>query len=90
MRPTQDLVHEHEIVSRALAILDKLCNKIENGEKIDSSHVLKIVDFLVGFVDKCHHAKEEELLFTAIERVLGDQARPMIQQMGVYPSNETI
>ena len=34
---------------------------------VDLTHVDRILEFLKGFVDTCHHAKEEECLFPALE-----------------------
>lgn len=71
MNPTQDLTHEHEIVKHALKILDKLCARVEAGEKPNTEHIAQILEFITEFVDKCHHAKEEELLFPAMEQAGG-------------------
>jgi hemerythrin-like domain-containing protein len=33
----------------------------------DHGHLDSILDFLVNFVDRCHHGKEEDLLFPALQ-----------------------
>jgi hemerythrin-like domain-containing protein len=81
MTPTQDLKHEHDIVKHALQIMDKLCDRVETGEKPNVEHITKLLEFLREFVDKCHHAKEEELLFPTMEHAAGQQVKPMITQM---------
>jgi len=67
MKATQQLKDEHEAVSIMLRILEKVCEKSETAGSIDKKHFEGILEFLKVFVDKCHHGKEEELLFPALE-----------------------
>jgi hemerythrin-like domain-containing protein len=70
MQPINDLKMEHNAVQLTLRILDKFCQKIEqSGEIIDVQHLDQLLEFFKVFVDKCHHGKEEELLFPALENV---------------------
>jgi len=66
MKATGQLRDEHEGVRMMLAILEKVCGKLETVGSIDNEHFDGILEFLKVFVDKCHHAKEEELLFPAL------------------------
>lgn len=65
MKPTEQLKAEHEGIELMLRVLKIIMNK---PEKINQEHFSKILEFLKIFVDKCHHAKEEDLLFPAMER----------------------
>jgi hemerythrin-like domain-containing protein len=68
MQPIKDLKMEHDAVQLTLRILDKICQKIEqSGEILDIQHLDQLLEFFKVFVDKCHHGKEEELLFPALE-----------------------
>jgi hemerythrin-like domain-containing protein len=70
MKPIQDLIMEHEAVKLTLKILDKICCNIEQTGKISSPvHLNQLIEFFIIFVDKCHHGKEEELLFPALEAI---------------------
>lgn len=70
MKPIQDLIMEHEAVKLTLKILDKICSNIEQTGKISSpEHLDQLIEFFIVFVDKCHHGKEEELLFPALEAI---------------------
>jgi hemerythrin-like domain-containing protein len=70
MQPIKDLKMEHEAVRLTLRILDKICQRIEKSEEIIGlGHLDRLLEFFKVFVDKCHHAKEEELLFPALENV---------------------
>ncbi len=67
MYATQDLRNEHEGIKMALAVLDRLANEIEADRAVSLDDLEQIVDFLKTFVDRCHHGKEEDLLFPALE-----------------------
>jgi hemerythrin-like domain-containing protein len=69
MKATKQLMDEHEGIKLMLDIIGKICRKIESKQEVDSKTLDQIIEFLRTFVDKCHHAKEEELLFPALEKV---------------------
>ena len=69
---SSDLVQEHEGILFGLKILEKMASMIESHNATrDSSppreDLAGMVDFLKLFADKCHHGKEEGLLFPALE-----------------------
>jgi len=66
MKATQQLKDEHEGVLLMLRILDEVSRQLKSGGLIRNEHFEDILDFLKVFVDKCHHGKEEELLFPAL------------------------
>lgn len=68
MFPTEQLKDEHSGIKSMLDILAKVCDRLESGERVDQRHLDKILEFLNVFVDKSHHAKEEDILFPAMER----------------------
>ncbi len=68
MKATKDLRDEHGGIKVMLAILGKVCDRLESGQAVDRRHIEEILEFLTVFVDKCHHAKEEDHLFPAMEK----------------------
>lgn len=63
--PTQILVAEHELILQALEALGKRLDRMgDDPMPADRVYIEKAVEFLRGFADKCHHGKEEDLLFT--------------------------
>lgn len=66
MKPTEQLIEEHVAVKQMLKVMDKVSQKLEAGERVDARHLESIIDFIQVFVDKCHHGKEEGLLFPAM------------------------
>jgi hemerythrin-like domain-containing protein len=66
MKATQQLKDEHEGVKLMLNILEKVCQQLEAVGRLNKEHFEGILEFLKVFVDKCHHGKEEDLLFPAL------------------------
>lgn len=66
--PTATLRHEHEVILRALTILERLGADLETGEPADREALGWLIDFFRTFADRCHHGKEEQHLFPALER----------------------
>jgi len=68
MKPTQELTTEHNAVLVALQILEKVDAAIEAKNDEALGHLEQLLDFFKGFVDRCHHGKEEDVLFPELER----------------------
>lgn len=68
MKAIQQLKDDHEGIKLMLTIMEKISCNLEADEELNIDQYEKIIDFLKGFVDKCHHGKEEEILFPALEK----------------------
>jgi hemerythrin-like domain-containing protein len=69
MKPAiQELMQEHQLILRMLGALDGLCAALAEGRNVPQQDLDDVVDFLRRFADRCHHGKEEELLFPAMEK----------------------
>ncbi|MFX0095665.1 MAG: hemerythrin domain-containing protein [Candidatus Hodarchaeota archaeon] len=66
MKPTEELMKEHEAIKRMLSVLEQICKRIEQGERLPSEKLTQILEFIKLFADQCHHGKEEDLLFPAM------------------------
>lgn len=66
MKATQELRNEHKGIKLMLSILEKVCDR---GKALNQEHMERILDFFTVFVDKCHHGKEEDFLFPALQSV---------------------
>lgn len=69
MTATEQLRTEHKAIRIALILLDILRNKIENEGIADVEKLEKLAEFFSVFVDKCHHGKEENMLFPKLEKI---------------------
>jgi len=63
MKGTLDLKQEHGKIKLMLRILEKICKKLDSGEAVEPEHLDMAIEFIRGFADKCHHGKEEDVLF---------------------------
>ncbi len=76
MKPTEILKQEHRTIERMLNILENAVGQLEKGEKVSPEIFNNAVNFIKNFADRCHHGKEEEILFPAME------AKGFSKQMG--------
>lgn len=67
MSVTEQLKREHEGINLMLMILEKVCAKLESKKELNLEDFEQILEFIKVFIDKCHHGKEEDLLFPAME-----------------------
>ncbi|MDT8287597.1 MAG: hemerythrin domain-containing protein [Elusimicrobiales bacterium] len=68
MKSIEELSAEHEGIKSALEILEKMCARLERGEKVPTAHLQDMAAFIKEFADRCHHAKEETVLFPEMEK----------------------
>jgi hemerythrin-like domain-containing protein len=65
---TQELIDEHGGIMLMLSIMERVANKLGHGEAVSGLHLSQILEFLQNFADKCHHGKEEDILFPELAK----------------------
>ncbi len=65
--PIETLEAEHRVIQKVVAGMAVLAEKLEEGEDVPVPLLGNIVEFLRTFADRCHHGKEEALLFPALQ-----------------------
>ncbi len=68
MTPTETLKREHDVILLVLQAVEREARAIRDAGKADAERIGKMIDFIRNFADKCHHAKEENLLFVRLEQ----------------------
>ena len=68
MMPVEPLVEEHRIIERMIRVMSSKLDEIIKGGKVDASFIDTAVDFLRTYADRCHHGKEEDILFRDLAR----------------------
>ncbi len=68
MKSTDQLRDEHEGIKLMLRVLQKVTTATEPRQKLPLPHIERMLEFFRIFVDKCHHGKEEDLLFPVLEK----------------------
>jgi len=73
LSPTEMLEAEHRVIALIVDAAPVLASKLEAGRPVDNLLINGIVEFMRLYADKCHHGKEEELLFP----LLAEKGVPM-------------
>ena len=63
----QILMRDHDVILRVLACLDALLDESERDGRVPQVEATKLLEFVRTFADSCHHMKEEDTLFPALE-----------------------
>jgi hemerythrin-like domain-containing protein len=61
--PAGPLMAEHRVIERMLAILERQLMLVAREGCIDPAIVDTATDFIRTYADRCHHGKEEDILF---------------------------
>ena len=68
MKPTEELIHEHEVIRHVLRAAADEAQKMSSTAVIRPELIEMMLDFFRNFADKCHHGKEENHLFSLLEQ----------------------
>lgn len=78
MKPTEELKDEHRLIERMLGIVASAADRVDRGQEVDPELFRGAAEFFREFADKCHHAKEERLLFEKmVERGMPSESGPI-------------
>jgi hemerythrin-like domain-containing protein/rubredoxin len=80
--PVGPLMIEHRLIERMIALLDKHVKDASAPAQIDLSLIEKGIDFLRSYADRCHHGKEEDILFKALElKILTEDEKRIFDEL---------
>jgi len=78
MKPTEDLMKEHRVIERMLTVAAKAADRLGSSQEVSQNVFVEAADFFRNFADKCHHGKEEKLLFVRmVERGVPGDSGPI-------------
>jgi hemerythrin-like domain-containing protein len=63
MLPVAPLMIEHRLIEKLIARLGAEVEHIRSGTTVDPVFIDRAVDFIRTYADRCHHGKEEDILF---------------------------
>lgn len=61
------LTDEHHSIMKVVEALRRIGRRLERDPSPDLEQLREVVRFMREFADRCHHGKEEDLLFPALE-----------------------
>ncbi|MEW6075800.1 MAG: hemerythrin domain-containing protein [Candidatus Omnitrophota bacterium] len=70
---------EHRLIERMIRIMSINVGNIKKENKVDLLFIDAVVDFVRTYADRCHHGKEEDILFRdlAKKKISGEHHRIM-------------
>lgn len=65
---TTSLRQDHELIEKVIKSMETTIQLLNSGKQIPESILMPVIDFSKNFTDVCHHSKEENSLFPALEQ----------------------
>ncbi|MBN2121263.1 MAG: hemerythrin domain-containing protein [Candidatus Omnitrophica bacterium] len=82
MMPVGPLMIEHRLIERMIRIMQANLETISKEGKVDPAFVDTAVDFIRTYADRCHHGKEEDILFRDLaKKKISDEHRRIMQEL---------
>jgi hemerythrin-like domain-containing protein len=95
MKLTDKLKEEHDNIRLLLRIMSSACGELDSSKPVPPEHLDQMLELIREYADRCHHGKEEDLLFVAMEEagfpkeggpiavmlIEHDQGRELVSQM---------
>jgi len=68
MLPIGPLMTEHRLIERMIKLMEIELQKIKDNNMADTVFIGTAIDFLRTYADRCHHGKEEGILFRELAK----------------------
>ncbi|RKY30879.1 MAG: cation-binding protein [Candidatus Omnitrophota bacterium] len=82
MMPIGPLMIEHRLIERMIKIMQAKMENISKEGKVDPDFVDTAVDFIRTYADRCHHGKEEDILFRDLaKKNISDEHQRIMQEL---------
>jgi len=82
MMPIGPLMIEHRLIERMIDVMQGQLSVIEKEKKLDFEFLEMAVDFIRTYADRCHHGKEEDILFRELGiKQLKDEHRHTMEEL---------
>src|SRR3990172_2858898 len=62
------LRQEHDAILRMLEVAEAVARQLDRGEDVPAETLAGLLECFRLFADRCHHGKEEDLLFPLLEK----------------------
>lgn len=68
MMPIGPLMIEHRLIEKMVDMMGKELNRIERDRSGNPEFIEAVIDFIRIYADRCHHGKEEDILFRDLKK----------------------
>lgn len=79
MMPIGLLMKEHRVIEHMIKLMQEESQRIEKKREADVISIDKALDFIKTYADRCHHGKEEDILFRDLlkKRLLAEHKKTL-------------
>jgi hemerythrin-like domain-containing protein len=82
MMPIGPLMIEHRLIERMIDVMREELKIFEKEKKLNPEFLNVAVDFIRTYADRCHHGKEEDILFRELgKKKLKDEHRHTMEEL---------
>lgn len=82
MMPIGPLMIEHRLIERMIEVIEREVKKMKTEGRADASFIGRVVDFIRTYADRCHHGKEEDILFRELrKKTLDDMHKKIMDEL---------
>jgi hemerythrin-like domain-containing protein len=82
MMPVAPLMIEHRRIERMIEVMRRHLAEVRDKQTVDHDLINQMVDFIRMYADRCHHGKEEDILFRDAEKKnLSHDHRRVLQEL---------
>jgi len=82
MMPAGPLMKEHRLIERMIGLFRKQLDTVELQRLADVDMLRNGIDFMRSYTDRCHHGKEEDILFAALSvKPLSDEHSALMNDL---------
>ena len=68
MLPIGPMMIEHRLIERMIKVMDSKLREMKAGRNADTTFIETAVDIIRTYADRCHHGKEEDILFRELKK----------------------
>jgi hemerythrin-like domain-containing protein len=82
MMPIAPLMIEHRLIERMIKVMRSEVEAMRKTGRLRPEFIDQTVDFIRVYADRCHHGKEEDILFELLSRTaISDQHRETMEEL---------
>ena len=81
MRPEDNLREDHGQIMKLFVSWQKMLEKLDHPDQALIEDFKKCIDWVEVFIDRCHHGKEDEILFPAMASSANPEVKSLIEDL---------